>query len=58
MQPMNMIIINYKDKKFKKDCVLEANEITIKKNIDLMSLAQGRHFYRTCSKLPLLALFK
>ena len=41
-----MIIIYYCDKKLKKRLnVLEVDIKTIKKNIDLMSLAQRMHFY-------------
>ena len=44
MQPLNMIMIYYWDKKLKKRLhVLEADIITIKK-IDLLSLAQMMHF--------------
>ena len=41
-----MVIIYYRDKKLKKKRlhVLEADIITIKENIDLMSLAQKMHF--------------
>ena len=46
MQPINIIMIHYWDKKLKKKGlhVLEADIITIKKKIDLMSLAQRMHF--------------
>ena len=44
MQPINMIIIYYWDKKLKKELhILEADIIRIKKNIDLMSLVQRIH---------------
>ena len=48
MQPINMIIIFYWNKKLKKKWlhVLEADIITIKKNIDLMSRAKKMHFLR------------
>ena len=46
MQPINMIMMYYWDKKNKKWLhVLEVDIITIKKNIDLMSLAQRIHFF-------------
>ena len=44
MQPIH-IMIYYRDKKLNKRLqVLEADILTIKKNIDLMSLAQRMHF--------------
>ena len=48
-------MIYYSDKKLKKWLhVLEADIISIKNNIDLMSLAQKMIFYKTCFKwLPL-----
>ena len=40
-----MIMIHYRDKKTQKKLhVLEADVVTIKTNIDLMSLAQRMHF--------------
>ena len=45
MQAINMILIYCWDKKLKKGLyVLEADIIIIRKNIDLMSLAQRMHF--------------
>ena len=45
MQPINMIMIYYRDKKLKKRLhVLEADIIIIKENFDLMCLAQRMHF--------------
>ena len=45
MQPLNITMIYYWDKKLKKSLyVLEADITTIKTNIDFMSLAQRMRF--------------
>ena len=45
MQPINMIMTYYWDKKLKKRLhILEADIISIKKNINLIPLAQSMHF--------------
>ena len=47
MQPINMIMIYNRDKKLQKRLyVLEADIITIKKNIDLMSSWKNAFFFR------------
>ena len=47
MQPINIIMIYYWNKKLKKRLhVLEAGIIILKKNIDWMSLAQMMHFLK------------
>ena len=57
MQPINMIMIYYWDKKLqKKFHVLEADIITIKKNIDLMSLAQKVHFLQDVFQMTAIVL--
>ena len=57
MQPINMITIYYWDKKIKKRLhVLEADIITIKKNSNLMSLAQMMHFLQDVFKMNVIAL--
>ena len=67
MQPINMIMIYYQDKKLKKQLhVLEADIITIKKkktknkkkqkNIDLMSLAERIHFLQDVFQMTAIAL--
>ena len=59
MQPFNMIMTYYWDKKVKKRLhVLETDIIIFKKNIDLMSLVQKKHFFWTCSKWSPLRLFQ
>ena len=57
MKPINMIRIYYWDKKLKKILhVLEADIITIKEYIDLMSLAQRMHFLPDVFKMTYIAL--
>ena len=53
MQPIIMTMIYFWDKKTKKkDCnVVEPDIITIKKDIDLMSLAQRMHFLQYMFKM-------
>ena len=60
MQPIDMIMIYYWDKKLKKKRfhVLEADIITIKKttkNIDLMSPAQRMHFLQDVFQMTTIA---
>ena len=48
MQPINMIMIYYWDKKFKKRLHVLEDEVTIiekNNNIDLLSLAERMHFF-------------
>ena len=56
MQPINMIMIYYWDKKLKKRLhVLKADIITIKKN-DLMSRARKMHFLQDVFQMTALAI--
>ena len=58
MQPINILLICYWAKKlFKRWHVLEADIITIKKNIDLMSLAQRMHFLLDVFEMTAIELF-
>ena len=57
MHLIDMIMIYYWDKKLKKRLyVLEADIITSKKNIDLMSLAQSMHFLQNVFQMTVIAL--
>ena len=58
LQPINMIMIYYWDKKLKKRLhILEVDIIIIKKNnIDLMSLAQRMHFLQDVFQMTAIAL--
>ena len=57
MQPINMLMIYYWDKKFKARLhVLEADIITIKKNIDLMSLTKWIYFLLDVFQMTAIAL--
>ena len=57
MQPINAIMIYYWDKNLNKILhVLEADAMTIKKNIDLMSLAQKMHFLLDVFQMTTIAL--
>ena len=55
MQPINMIMIYHWDKKLKKN-VLEADTITILKNIDFMSLAERMYFLQDMFQMTAIAL--
>ena len=57
MQPIDMIMIFYWDKKLKKRLpVVEDDIITIKKNIDLMCLSQRVHFLQDMFQTKNIAL--
>ena len=57
MQPINLIMIYYWDKKLKKRLhVLEADLIIITKSIDLMSLAQRMHFLQNMFRMTAIVL--
>ena len=59
MHPINIIMIYYRDKKkktMKRLHVLEADIITIRKKIDLMSQAQRMHFLHDVFQMNAIAL--
>ena len=57
MQPINMIMVYYWDKKLKKRLhVLEADRLKIKKNIDLMSLAERMPFFQNMFQMTAIVL--
>ena len=56
MQPINMIMIYYWDKKLKKASGLEADIITIKKNFDFIFLPQRIHFLQNVLQITAIAL--
>ena len=57
MQPINMIMIYYWDQKSKRRVyVLEADIITIKKNIDLMFLTERINFFQDVFQMTTIKL--
>ena len=57
MQPINMIMIYYWDKKLKKRLhVLEGDILMIKKKINLMSQAETMHFLQDMFQMTTIAL--
>ena len=57
MQPINMLMIYYWDKKLPKRLyVLEADIKRIKKNIDLMCLSQKMHFLQDTFQMTAIAI--
>ena len=56
MQPFNMIMIYYWDKKIKKYCISWKLILLQLKNIDLMPLAQRIHFLQDVFQMTAIAL--